>query len=87
MSLPKKWCILTNGNNIQELDKFYKKHIDEYKDCRIEWSPGMNAYFHYPQFQSGAHSCVTVWAGYKQISFEEFKKSMEPTINNTYSLF
>lgn len=76
-NLPEKWGVLVTSKNLPTIDRWYKEHIDEYKGCKFEWQPGVDGYFHYPQYQTGLHSTFKtnlIKEKYKILSFQNFKR-------------
>lgn len=73
MSLPEKWTIKVDCNNQSILHEFYKKNIDKYPDCKLEWTPGLGGYFHYPPYEEGVHTTsLDMIKNWTVITLEQF---------------
>lgn len=91
--LPEKWCIKQTEETYQIINYWLNKGIKS-----VNYYKGKNLYVHYPNdfsfhgFNSGNHAYNCIKSGYKEITFEQFKKyvleeQVVSEINNNYQIF
>ena len=70
--LPKKWCIKSNEDNAELLEKFFRSKSNEYQGYNPKWKLNDTSYYHYPQHQVPFWGSYQIESGYIEISLEEF---------------